>query len=1134
MSLTLKEQWVGFDLVKIGTEAPACFRCGDVVIISGCVTSVNPMRNQSNFDLSIGWIDPRCAPAQNEVSHLAPTMMSRYEAIYQCGTSAKITPDGTLSIFFNKSTNPMVLHFSGLCFPLQNQDEPTPFPIRQYEMKDWNAQGARHFKHQDENQPQERGQSLKADPERPPTFRLLGNVVFLEGDLLSATYGPVAQLIGTLPEGVRPRREVRWLATLIKEDTETERRVLDHSVALTIRPDGAVSVQGGKVHAVDNKGNMRVLQAKKRGRLSLDSVRFLVAEGEPIETAAALKAIAPEAPAPVSKSKLGYLMAGGAPVKDGLSTHTAVCFMQDGMIVLEGHIVWTSTQKPNTKQPLAQLPHGYRPLRREVFFTRGGSDTEERCRVDIDRYGRIFCPEGVGEGRLELSGIVFVAAGPECSGLRPRNEDWDELKLQYQRNDVQVVSSSFDGHVLLEQFLRRTSFYEWRYIEYDLTRHAARSMHLPFGHVRLRGDKSDPQSLGKIDSDLWREIKEACMQYFKITSFNTLLYISDRLFAQVADTIQMREEARVRLSERRVYLRKIHGAQRQSGLTYQYLEGVANDIVDQMIEHWDFRAQLQGALLNDFRPPQSIEHLFPKRWGGQERLIKKNIKEDDMAKFEEIRQFFYLYETTGNNMTHCSLMGTSDVFTTTGKWHFPDAEHVQRQLFENIAWLFPRHMYLYISERQTSRFPFIEDLDIQARVDWRDWAPGETPYPPDDLIMKKPQRDEHGKVTGSPGEMMERRAQSINMIYPQFEKLECYVYSASGYNKGKEMLKSSFHLVWPQLIVDADRAPLLRYVTLGVFANETKKKHSMLGVLQEKLIDLHESNVWELVFDSTTINARNGLRLPYSDKASMVIADAETKRKIKDGEISKTKAHKKRVQEGRPSKAIGIIEFSFDKDPDTNESRLIQAQWIADQESYTIDKWIGFGTCRRDANKFPDLTAWYMGQEVIAMLPKKTGEEFLFEQGEADGEGGHWVTHRPFPNIRMCKDVLTVPDFKKQFEDAVSEEQEALKEEQQLTLLHKIIGAWTAVTDSQAVWRTSATTLMPNGPSSDGKVPDNLWGKGKLSRPVEVVFLCKKQKIVVTGPVDGSAAILRALKSFTKPDDNAIMPIYDVVKMERA
>ena len=162
-------------------------------------------------------------------------------------------------------------------------------------------------------------------------------------------------------------------------------------------------------------------------------------------------------------------------------------------------------------------------------------------------------------------------------------------------------------------------------------------------------------------------------------------------------------------------------------------------------------------------------------------------------------------------MTHCSLMGSSDLFTNTGKWHFPDTPDVQSQLFENVAWLFDREIYHYISERQTPHFPFIEDFDIQAPVDWATAPPGrERPDPPDDLIIFKPKRDEKtGRVHGHPGHMMCRRAEAIHMIYPNLDYLEVHVYSASGYNKRKEMLKSSFHLVWPQLIVNADRAPVM-------------------------------------------------------------------------------------------------------------------------------------------------------------------------------------------------------------------------------------------------------------------------------------------------------------------------------------
>ena len=49
------------------------------------------------------------------------------------------------------------------------------------------------------------------------------------------------------------------------------------------------------------------------------------------------------------------------------------------------------------------------------------------------------------------------------------------------------------------------------------------------------------------------------------------------------------------------------------------------------------------------------------------------MDQEDKQKFMQIRQFFYFFETTGKSMTHCSLRGSADSFTDTGKWFFPDA-----------------------------------------------------------------------------------------------------------------------------------------------------------------------------------------------------------------------------------------------------------------------------------------------------------------------------------------------------------------------------------------------------------------------------------------------------------------------------
>eukprot|EP00971_Amphidinium_carterae_P054909 1082238-Amphidinium_carterae.1 len=81
-------------------------------------------------------------------------------------------------------------------------------------------------------------------------------------------------------------------------------------------------------------------------------------------------------------------------------------------------------------------------------------------------------------------------------------------------------------------------------------------------------------------------------------------------------------------------------------------------------------------------------------------------------------------------------------------------------------------------------------------MDWQVCAVGQTPVPPDDLILKKPVRigEEKFDVTGDPGQLLTLRAKAIHTLYPDIDKLVVNVYSASGYNKGKDKLKSSFHL----------------------------------------------------------------------------------------------------------------------------------------------------------------------------------------------------------------------------------------------------------------------------------------------------------------------------------------------------
>ena len=80
-NVTLKDQWAGFDLAKICSEKPVSYRGGDIVVVSGCITCISPMKSTSGFDMQVAWLDNRHTP-WTDVSHLAPSMMSRYEGIH--------------------------------------------------------------------------------------------------------------------------------------------------------------------------------------------------------------------------------------------------------------------------------------------------------------------------------------------------------------------------------------------------------------------------------------------------------------------------------------------------------------------------------------------------------------------------------------------------------------------------------------------------------------------------------------------------------------------------------------------------------------------------------------------------------------------------------------------------------------------------------------------------------------------------------------------------------------------------------------------------------------------------------------------------------------------------------------------
>lgn len=1114
-----KNAWKGFAFDRIiddQVEVCSPAEVEGLVVISGCVTTTQPTQNKENYNLRLtndnGVFDLKYRPSQQRRWFLTPITVSRYEGIRQCGASAWVNEQGHVYMHFSRNAIPMVVHFSG--FAYSNKSHEDGIELKEADPK-----------------------KLRFDEEDPPTAYPCGDLVLLQGCFQEARHGS-SEKAALLPEELRPLREVRCLAPLLvspdpqAKDLPESDFVGVESIAITVQPDGGIYVQGGFVYNNDKKGHMRKLPQKKKGKVCLDGVRFLnrSASTTPVEVS---KAVQPKERGKEAVSSLLQRVSGGQ------ATRSAVCKKLPGnVVVLEGAVDCVRLRNP--KLAVARLPETCRPPQRMCFFTRDRS--EERCRVDIDQWGRIFCPESPGTDGVELSGIIFVASAWPVRE-QPRDWDWDELNLQYAAASEETPGVA---HQLVDELIQRCNKHEWDRFRYKIYH----QMRLPLGDLILRGGNRDPFNFGNnnFERAAWRQMEHPLGERWGIRTPQQLFQLPKHMLEKVLDNtprVNLDPRDRKRIVEMSKFYHESWEVKRQPGMTFKYLQDLAMEVADDMFERWDFDAQVKGLLENDSKPPEALRKYF----GGRkykDQPGQKYLKEDEKEKFETIRQFFYYHETNGNSMTHCSLKGCSDTFTNTGKWFFPDSRCIQDELFQSIAWLYERNIFHYISERQTARFPFIEDFDIQADVDYAPTPPGqERPNPPDELIMNKPTR-QGDKVLGDPGELMQRRASCIRKLFSDIDDLRCLVYSASGFNKGKDKLKTSFHLVWPQLVVDSDSAPWLREITLMIFKEESAKPGSYLAELQKTLLSLEkgvpadEGNIWSNVFDKTTINATNGLRLPYNDKASMKPTPDE-KIRIQKGEVSKSAAKKVRVIEGRPSKAIGEINFKFEKSRD-GQDRLVEAKWVADTESRPLWEWIRDGSCRIDAND-PEkaaLTPMHPTDEAMKLFKKwKKNDKTARKEGVRyfwDQESDEYATHAPYTNIKLCP--LSVRAFQDLWDEQLLEECEALFGSRQQDLVKQLEGRWISITKTQAVWRTDAKAQF------DFKNPTDYWGQKmrQMKRPAELIYLRftppgseeEIGKVILDGPEEIVLVLLQVLEMDAfkcEKDDRPIMPLYDVRRM---
>ena len=101
------------------------------------------------------------------------------------------------------------------------------------------------------------------------------------------------------------------------------------------------------------------------------------------------------------------------------------------------------------------------------------------------------------------------------------------------------------------------------------------------------------------------------------------------------------------------------------------------------------------------------------------------------------------------------------------------------------------------------------------------------------------------------------------------------LFTASGFAREKKCWKTSFHLVWPDLIIDMERAHVIRLRTIDLLNKESGMDGTYLNTLSQRIkrasgqfdSGLPGDDMWSTIFDITGVRA-GSLRMPYNDKVA--------------------------------------------------------------------------------------------------------------------------------------------------------------------------------------------------------------------------------------------------------------------------
>lgn len=459
---------------------------------------------------------------------------------------------------------------------------------------------------------------------------------------------------------------------------------------------------------------------------------------------------------------------------------------------------------------------------------------------------------------------------------------------------------------------------------------------------------------------------------------------------------------------------------------------------------------------------------------------------EEFLEFERKLQWFRAHDCTeSHRLTHSCFKGRSD-FTETGMLVF-DTEEDLEGLNHAIEWLYLRNIPVVLMERQTRIFPMIFDIDLKCTRQH--------------LVSKVPTRLKRTKPWQGtvdfclwPGAnflvledvmLIRHLARVIFDFFPDLPIVDFCVFNASGWDRHKEVVKVSLHLVAPYVLVTPSRLCSIREKMLEYLGEVSEYPGHPIKDLLDTFMAEHEDNTWEKVVDQTVTSGTNGLRMPYCDKAQRTLKREFQERKANgeiftERELMSQRAYL-REEVGRPCLPEGILRlFPIPKDAD--DLTLPEARWMCKGGDLPISEWIRLGRCRH---------SWRMPLAPPGPSPWRPPLKYQWSEPSALWEDRSELKGSPVVRIFTG----TAEEFREKFDRRLDDASCGL------------VGKWLSRSNG-ACWR---------GGLKEGSMH-------------EVRFVKKAQRVVLLlAPEPGAsrafAEIRSILANWTQPDDFPCVPL---------